>query len=403
MINKSIDSKQEFKQYHKKIQQYEEYYENIIAEKKVSEKEIIDKLKQQSDTKNQELKDEISNHVTLLTSQIQSYNDKIIDFIKYFTTMLNKFIIWFENNKWDREKHKLNHTINSLLKPGTIIKIIYKNDNLEYQLQWSNFIFLRTQNNYHLVLAITNNETFNYQKMTNKDKKNFVNDLIEKKKYYFLHDNFCHLYTKFALEEHAFLTNKKINNILTKIDPLINEIDTIETETPESTNEKQIKIYKTKLDEIFQQVEKKYHILKEELDDILSKFKQNTGVINFDINETKTITLCELDASLDSSFKDLKLIVLFSLAYFNSSFNFFISSFETFIISSLSFISREKELTNSSVYMSVYCWILWIISSVGSLLSLTINQINIITNESDKEFSESKIRDVANRECIRIL
>lgn len=128
-----------------------------------------------------------------MKDNIKNYHQKIIDFIKSFTISLYEFILWFKNNEWDREKYKLNNTINNILQPGLIIKIEYKNDNLQYKLPWSNFIYLKTENDNYLVLAVPDSEEANFQILNKEGRKILLKKLIEEEKYYFLSRKFCNL------------------------------------------------------------------------------------------------------------------------------------------------------------------------------------------------------------------
>lgn len=230
----------------------------------------------------EETKQEIINNANLMKDNIKNYHQKIIEFIKFFTISLYEFILWFKNNEWDREKYKLNNTINNILQPGLIIKIEYKNDNLQYKLPWSNFIYLKTENDNYLVLAVLDSEEANFQILNKEGRKILIKKLIEEEKYYFLSRKFCNLYTKFTLVEDNFLSEKEVSKIFKKIEVLEN-IKTIENETPQLINNKQKEFFQAKLNEIFQKIKEEYQSLITSLKEIFPVERLKV------INSSKTI------------------------------------------------------------------------------------------------------------------
>lgn len=216
---KVLSSNQEdIAQCYKQIQEIEtDIAAQIIANEKYEAEAIIIEEKRKEDEL-QELKNKIFNSINEEKAKIINYYEKITEFIKNVTISLYQFILYFKNNEWDREKYKLNNVINNVLKPGLIIKVEYKNDNLHYKLPYANFIYLTTENNNYVVLAVPNSEKANTQILSKEGRKILIKKLIAKEEYYFLSKKFCHLYTKFIVMKDIFLSEKNVNKILKKIE-----------------------------------------------------------------------------------------------------------------------------------------------------------------------------------------
>ncbi len=281
--------------YHQQIEKIKTLTKEKILKNQQEEIVALEIEEKQKEINLQKIRLETTEDINKEKENIKKYYESITEFVKFFSLSLYEFILWFKNNSWDREKYKLSNTMNNSLQPGLIIKVKYKNHSQQYKLPWSNFIYLKTENNNYLVLAVDDSEETNSQILTKESRKNLIKKLIAEQAYYYLPKKFCNLYTKFTLIDDIFLSEKEIKKSLKAVE-IIKEIKIIDNETPEITNNKQKEIYQAEIMAKFQAIEKKYQLLISELNKI------------FPITRTEIINNNE-NSEINNSEKDLLQII----------------------------------------------------------------------------------------------